>query len=240
MYWTGDSNTLSFIRLNRFQNQLDILHADVRTGQSKVILSEKSKTYVDLNYNDELVYLSDNKTFIRTSEQDGFKHIYHHNMDGSLIRQITKGDWEVNSIVSIDEQKKQIYFISTEASPLERNLYVIDFAGKKKTVLTPAKGTHRANMSPDHKFFIDYYSTANTPQVITLYDAKGKVRKVLEDNQALVENLKGFALSQKEFFDFKTVDGTSLNGYLIKPADFDPNKKYPVLMYVYGRLWISA
>ncbi len=234
MYWTGDSNTLSFIRLNRFQNQLDILHADVRTGQSKVILSEKSKTYVDLNYNDELVYLSDNKTFIRTSEQDGFKHIYHHNMDGSLIRQITKGDWEVNNIVSIDEQKKQIYFISTEGSPLERNLYVIDFAGKKKTVLTPAKGTHRANMSPDHKFFIDYYSTANTPQVITLYDAKGKVRKVLEDNQALVENLKGFALSQKEFFDFKTVDGTSLNGYLIKPADFDPNKKYPVLMYVYG------
>lgn len=234
IYWTQDANTLAFIRMNRLQNQLDIFHANATSGESKLIISETSKTYVDLDYNDDLQYLSDGKTFIRTSEQDGFKHIYHHNLDGSLIRQITSGNWEVSSMVGIDEKAKKLYFISTEASPLERNFYVISLDGKGKKLLTPAKGTHTINMSPDHKFFIDYYSTADTPVKVTLNDAAGKELKVLEDNQALKELLAGFALGKKEFFTFPTVDGTQLNGYIIKPADFDPNKKYPVLMYVYG------
>ncbi|WP_394345582.1 S9 family peptidase [Algoriphagus boseongensis] len=234
IYWTQDASTLAFIRMNRLQNQLDLFHANASTGESKLIISETSKTYVDLDYNDDLQYLSDGKSFIRTSEQDGFKHIYHHNLDGSLIRQITSGKWEVTSMVGVDEKGKKLYFISTEASPLERNFYVINLDGKGKKLLTPAKGSHTINMSPDHKFFIDYYSTSDTPVKVTLNDATGKELKVLEDNQALKERLAGFALGKKEFFSFPTVDGTELNGYIIKPADFDPNKKYPVLMYVYG------
>jgi dipeptidyl-peptidase 4 len=234
IYWTKDSNTLAFIRLNRLQNQLDLFHANATTGVSKLIISETAKTYVDLDYNDELQYLSDGKTFIRTSEQDGFKHIYHHNLDGSLIRQITTGNWEVSSMVGIDEKAKKLYFISTEASPLERNFYVINLDGKGKKLLTPAKGSHTINMSSDYRFFIDYNSTADTPVKVTLNDATGKELKVLEDNQVLKDRLAGFALGKKEFFTFPTVDGTQLNGYIIKPADFDPNKKYPVLMYVYG------
>ncbi|WP_297336252.1 S9 family peptidase [Algoriphagus sp.] len=234
IYWTQDANQLAFIRLNRLQNQLDLFHADASTGESKLILSEKSETYVDLNYNDNLQYLSDGKSFIRTSEQDGFKHIYHHAMDGSLIRQITTGNWEVSELVGVDEKAKKVYFVSTENSPLERNFYAIDLNGKNKKALTPATGTHRINMSPDFRFFIDYYSTTENPQVVTLNDNAGKMLKVLEENTELKERMKGFALGQKEFFTFPTVDGTELNGYLIKPADFDPNKKYPVLMYVYG------
>lgn len=234
IYWTKDANQLAFIRMNRLQNQLDLFHANATTGESKLIISETSKTYVDLDYNDDLQYLSDGKTFIRTSEQDGFKHIYHHNLDGSLIRQITSGNWEVSSMVGIDEKAKKLYFISTEASPLERNFYVINLDGKGKKLLTPAKGTHTINMSSDHKFFIDYYSTTDTPVKVTLNESSGKEIKVLEDNQALKERLSGFALGKKEFFTFPTVDGSMLNGYIIKPADFDPNKKYPVLMYVYG------
>jgi len=234
IYWTKDANQLAFIRMNRLQNQLDLLHANATTGESKLIISETAKTYVDLDYNDDLQYLSDGKTFIRTSEQDGFKHIYHHNLDGSLIRQITSGNWEVSSMVGIDEKAKKLYFISTEASPLERNFYVINLDGKGKKLLTPAKGTHTINMSSDHKFFIDYYSTTANPVKVTLNDASGKEIKVLEDNQALRDQIAGFALGKKEFFTFPTVDGTELNGYIIKPADFDPNKKYPVLMYVYG------
>lgn len=234
IYWTKDVNTLAFIRMNRLQNQLDLFHANASSGETKLIISETSKTYVDLDYNDDLQYLSDGKSFIRTSEQDGFKHIYHHKMDGSLIRQITSGNWEVSSMVGIDEKAKKLYFISTEASPLERNFYSINLDGKGKKLLTPAKGTHTISMSLDHKFFIDYYSTADTPVKVTLNDATGKELKVLEDNQALKERLAGFALGKKEFFSFSTVDGTELNGYIIKPADFDPNKKYPVLMYVYG------
>jgi dipeptidyl-peptidase-4 len=234
IYWTKDANQLAFIRMNRLQNQLDIFQANATIGESKLVISETSKTYVDLDYNDDLQYLSDGKTFIRTSEQDGFKHIYHHNLDGSLIRQITSGNWEVSSMVGVDEKAKKLYFISTEASPLERNFYVINLDGKGKKLLTPAKGTHTINMSSDYKFFIDYYSTAENPVKVTLNDAVGKEIKVLENNQALRDQLAGFALGKKEFFSFPTVDGTELNGYIIKPADFDPSKKYPVLLYVYG------
>lgn len=234
IYWTQDANQLAFIRLNRLQNQLDLLHANASTGESKLILSETSATYVDLNYNDNLQYLSDGTSFIRTSEQDGFKHIYHHKLDGTLIRQLTNGPWEVSSLVRVDEKGKKLYYLSTEVSPLERNLYVVQLDGKGKKLLSPAKGTHSINMSPDHRFFIDYHTTADSPVTVTLNEAGGKTLKVLEDNKALKDRLATFALGTKEFFTFPTVDGTFLNGYLIKPADFDPNKKYPVLMYVYG------
>jgi dipeptidyl-peptidase-4 len=234
IYWTGEANTLAFLRVNRLQNQIDLLYADAQTGQSKVVLEEKSETYVDLNYNDDLRFLGDNKGFIRTSEQDGFKHIYHHDNQGNLIRQITSGKWEVTNLVGVDEKGKKIYYISTEASPLERNLYVISLDGKNKKILTPEKGTYSVNMSKDFKYFIANFSNSATPLKVTLNEASGKLLKVLEDNQELKSKLSTFALSGKEFFSFNTVDGTPLNGYMIKPADFDPNKKYPVLMYVYG------
>ncbi len=234
IYWTKDPNTLAIIRLNRLQNQLDLLHADAKNGASQVIVSETSETYVDLNYNDNLQYLADGKSFIRTSEKDGYKHIYQHAMDGSLIRQITSGDWEVSTLVGVDEKNQKIYYVSTENSPLERNFYAIGMNGKGKKLLTPAKGTHTVNMSPDHNYFIDYYSTAQDPVVVSLNEASGKQMKVLEDNSVLRKRLAGYALAKKEFFTFPTVDGTELNGYVIKPSDFDPNRKYPVLMYVYG------
>ncbi|MCS4433699.1 S9 family peptidase [Aquiflexum sp. XJ19-10] len=234
IYWTGEANTLAFLRVNRLQNQIDLLYADAQTGQSKVVLEEKSETYVDLNYNDDLRFLEDNKGFIRTSEQDGFKHIYHHDNQGNLIRQITSGKWEVTNLVGVDEKGKKIYYISTEASPLERNLCVISLDGKNKKILTPEKGTYSINMSKDFKYFIANFSNSSTPLKVTLNEASGKLLKVLEDNQELKSKLSTFAMSGKEFFSFNTVDGTPLNGYMIKPADFDPNKKYPVLMYVYG------
>jgi dipeptidyl-peptidase-4 len=234
IYWTGEANTLAFLRVNRLQSQIDLLYADAQTGQSKVVLEEKSETYVDLNYNDDLRFLGDNKGFIRTSEQDGFKHIYHHDNQGNLIRQITSGKWEVTNLVGVDEKGKKIYYISTEASPLERNLYVISIDGKNKKILTPEKGTYSVNMSKDFKYFIANFSNSATPLKVTLNEASGKLLKVLEDNQELKSKLSTFAMSGREFFSFNTVDGTPLNGYMIKPADFDPNKKYPVLMYVYG------
>lgn len=234
IYWAGNSETLAFIRLNRLQNQMDLFHANAATGKSTLIVQESSDTYVDLNYNDNLQYLKEGKGFIRTSEQDGFKHIYHHDMDGKLIRQITAGDWEVTDLIGVDESTNTLYYLSTEISPLEKNLYSIRLNGKRKELLTPAKGSHSINMSGDFKYFIDYYSTANSPLVVSLNSSSGKEIKVLEDNEALRERITSFAIAPKEFFQFETVDGTTLNGYLLKPADFDPNKQYPVLMYVYG------
>jgi len=234
IYWAGTSETLAFIRLNRLQNQMDLLHAHAATGESKLVVEETSDTYVDLNYNDNLQYLKNGKGIIRTSEKDGYKHIYHHDMDGKLIRQITTGNWEVTDLIGVDESSNTLYYLSTEISPLEKNLYAIGLNGKKKELLTPSKGTHAVNMSGDFKYYIDYYTTANEPLTVTLNTSKGKTVKVLEDNKNLKDNLANFAISQREFFEFETVDGTLLNGYLLKPADFDENKQYPVLMYVYG------
>ncbi|GHB29957.1 S9 family peptidase [Mongoliitalea lutea] len=234
IYWTNDANTLAYLRLNRLQNQLDLFYANVQTGASQLILREEAKTYVDLNSNDDLRFLEGNKGFIRTSEQDGYKHIYHHDNQGKLIRQITSGNWEVTNLVGIDEKGKKIYFVSTEQSPMERNLYVIGMDGKGKKLLTPENGNHSINISKDFKFFISNYTNANSPLMVRLFDTSGKLVKTLEDNAELKERLQGFAMSEREFFSFPTVDGTSLNGYMIKPADFDPNKEYPVLMYVYG------
>lgn len=234
IYWTGEANTLAFLRLNRLQNQLDLLYANAQTGETKLILQEKSATYVDLNYNDDLRFLEGNKGFIRTSEQNGFKHIYLHDNQGKLIRQVTNGNWEVSSLVGLDEKAKKIYYISTEASPLERNLYVINMDGKGKKLLTPEKGTYTINMSKDFKYYIANFSEANSPLKVTLNESSGKLIKVLEENQEIKSKIGNFAITSKEFFTFNTVDGTSLNAYMIKPDDFDESKKYPVLMYVYG------
>ncbi|MDN4165607.1 S9 family peptidase [Cytophagales bacterium LB-30] len=234
IYWIN-SDMLSLVRLNRLQNQLDILHADVKTGTSKVILTEKAKNYVDINFTDDIKYLSDGKSFIRTSEQDGFKHIYHHKIDGSLIRQITKGAWEAESLLGIDEKKKTLYYISTEDSPIERYLYSISLDGKKKTKMSVGKGVHSVNFSPDFTYYINSFSSNETPLTVSLHTApSAKQVKVLQENNAVKERLAKYTIGTKEFFTLKASDGQVMEAYTIKPHNFDANKKYPVLMFVYG------
>jgi len=234
MYWAEDNQTLAVIRLNRLQNQMDILFADSRTGETETILSETSETYVDMDYNDNFLFLPDGNGFISTSEKDGFKHIYQYDLKGNETRQITKGEWEVTELVAVDSKAGKVYYVSTERSPLERQFYSIDLKGKKKTLLSPQEGTHSINMSPDQQYYIDAYSTVSLPLQTILHNKNGKEIKVLENNRALKEKMQEFAYLPKEFFSFNTIDGTSLNGYMIKPADFDQGKTYPVLMYVYG------
>ncbi|WP_439483159.1 S9 family peptidase [Cyclobacterium plantarum] len=234
MYWKDDSEILAIIRLNRLQNQKDILFSEVDTGNSKLILSEKSATYVDLNYNDNFIFLPKERGFITTSEKDGYKHIYHHDLAGEQIRQITKGNWEVTSMIGVDASEEVVYFVSTEQSPMERHFYSVTLNGKRKNLLRPENGTHNINMSPDHRFFIDAYSNANKPLQIGLYDNKGKQIKLLEDNQDLQEKMLSYHFNPKTFFSFQVPGGISLNGYMIKPPAFDPSKTYPLLLYVYG------
>lgn len=234
IYWTGRNDELMYLRMNRLQNQLDLLLADINSGSSSLVLQETSETYVDLNYNDNFLFLQDGSGFIRTSEQDGYKHIYLHDMKGKMVRQITSGDWEVTSLLGVDEKGKKIYFLSTENSPLQRHLYVINLNGKGKKRLTPENGTFSINMSPDFKFFIASHSSSTSPLQVSLHESSGKQIKVLEDNGELKANLDKLDFWHKEYFTFPTVDGTGLNGYMIKPSDFNPERKYPVLMFVYG------
>lgn len=235
VYWTQDPSILSIVRLNRLQNKLEILHTDLTSGETTPVLTEESRTYVDINFTDDLTYLKDNKHFVRTSEKDGYKHIYLHKMNGDVLRQITKGNWEVDQFLGIDEKRNLLYYTSTEVSPLERHLYAIGINGKNKTKLTTEEGVHGINFSPDFKYFIDSHSSKSSPLKVSLYTApKEKLVKVLEANKELQNNIQQFSWSDKEFVSFKNSEGTSLNAYVIKPLDFDPNKKYPLLMYVYG------
>ncbi|EMR03409.1 S9 family peptidase [Cesiribacter andamanensis] len=237
IYWTKNPDVLSYIRMNRLQNQLELLHANAATGVSTPIITEKAASYVDLDYNDQLIYLEDGKSFVRTSEQDGYKHIYHHSLNGDLIRQITSGPWEVTELVGVDEKRGLVYYISAEDSPLERQFYSISLKAKKpkKTRLSKEPGVVSINMSDDFSFYIQNHSSATEPLTVSLHRAPtGEEVKVLEDNQRLKQRLETHRLNTKEFFDFSTADGTRLHGYMIRPANFDATRQYPVLMYVYG------
>jgi dipeptidyl-peptidase 4 len=235
--WLKDAKTLSVQRLNRLQNQLDILHTDASTGKSAIILTDKSETYIDFTFCDDLTYMKDGKTFLFSSEKSGFKHFYLYSLSGELIRQITDGSWEAVSLVGIDQSAKTpiLFYTSTEESPMERALYRIDVNGKNKAKLSVDKGWNRVVMSTDSRFYINYFTSATQPQKVTLHQSKGnKLVKVLKDNAALAKATQDHGFVDKEFFSFTTSQGTDLSGYFLKPADFDANKKYPVLLYQYS------
>ena len=234
--WTNDANVLSLNRLNRLQNKMEILHAEASTGKTDVILTEESKTYVDVeNFADDVYYLADNKSFVMSSEKDGFKHLYQYDITGKLIRQITTGNWEVADFYGIDEKTKTLYFTSMELSNIERQLFSISLDGKLKKQLTNEKGMNSANFSKDFKYYILQNSTASTPLKVSLHKAPtGQLVKVLEDNAALTKKMAEYNIAPKEFMTIKTSENIELNAWMIKPTDFDPKKKYPVFMFLYG------
>ncbi|MFL5753073.1 MAG: S9 family peptidase, partial [Bacteroidia bacterium] len=230
--WTNDANTLSVQRMNRHQNKLELLYADANTGTTKVILTEEAKTYIDIT--DNLTFLSDNKGFIWSSEMDGYIHLYYYDFNGKLINQITKGNWDVMDFKGFDEKTKTLYYISTETSATDRDLYSISLDGKAKKKLSTAKGTTNATFSKSFKYYVSNWSDANSPSVAELHSSDGKLVKVLEDNKALKEKLGAYDITRKEFFTFKTSDNVELNGWMMKPTSFSTSKKYPVYMFAYG------
>ena len=233
--WTANSNTLSVRKLNRLQNHMQLLHANADAGEAKVVIDEKTDTYFDVEVLDDLTYLADGKQFIYTSERDGNKHIYLYSLDGKHVRQLTQGNFEVADFLGFDQQSKTCYYTSTEVSPLERHFYSVSFDGRKKVKLTAAPGTHEINMSPDFQFYIDHHSSAGHPAVATLYRSRrNSALKVLERNDVLVETVDEYGIVPKEFFTFTNEDGVELNGFMLKPADFDASKKYPVMLYQYS------
>ena len=234
---TQNPNVLSLTRLNRLQNRMDILHLNTVTGEVKAVVSDVYDTYVDVDFVDELTYLNDGKHMILASEKSGYKHLYLYTVDGQLKNQITNGNWEVETIAGVKEQgnKTMIYYTSREKSPMEVNFYAIDIRGKNKMELRSEAGTHEIDMSSDQQYYIDYFSSASQPLTVTLYKTeKNQKIKVLEENKKLSAVKEQYGLGEKEFFTYETVDGTILNGYMLKPADFDNNKKYPVLIYQYS------
>ena len=232
--WTQVPNTLSIQRLNRLQNKLEILHGDAASGQTRVVLTDTNPAYVEIN--DDLRYLAGGKQFVFTSEKDGYQHLYLHDMSGKQVRQLTTGNWEISAINGFDPKTGNVYYTSTEGSALQRHLYRVNLSGKGKQRISEAgNGTDVVNMSPDTKYFLNTHSSAGVPTAVSLREGStGKLVKTLEDNAKLRQTLDQYTLGKHEFFTFKTAEGVELNAWMIKPANFDPAKKYPVLMHVYG------
>ena len=232
MKWTNDANVLCAQVLNRHQDNLDLIFVDGTTGTSKVVLNEKDMAYVDVT--DNLTFLKDN-SFIWTSEKDGFNHVYLYDKTGKLKNQVTKGKWEVTSYYGFDQKSKTIFYQSVENGSINRDVFRIGLDGKNKVKLSQSVGTNGATFSPNFQFFINTFSSATQPTSYTLNTAKeGKQVQSIVNNDALAEKLKKYDLPNKEFFVLTTEKGIQLNAWMIKPNDFDTNKKYPVFMYQYS------
>lgn len=229
--WTKNSHTLAIRRMNRLQNKQDLMLADVESGQTEIIKTETSDAWIDVN--DDLKFLENGAKFFYASEESGYNHIYLYNKSGELIRQVTKGDWEVTNFLGHNKETGKLYYVSTEESPLQRHLYSINIDGSDKKKLSDGEGWNSINMSRDYKYYIETFSAAENPPEYNLHKADGEQVRVLESNAALEDTLTEYAVPSKEFIDIP-LSQASLNGYIMKPHDFDPDKEYPVLFYVYG------
>ena len=230
IYWTKDSKNLCVFKLNRHQNHLKLLFTSPESKKTVLVYEEKDGRYIDIH--DNIKFL--NTGFIWSSEKDGFNHLYKFSYDSKKMFQITSGEYEITKFYGYNESKKILYYQSNEKSPLQKHIYSINIDGTNKKLLSNAKGINNANFSKTFDYFINTNSTANQPNYITLNNKKGKLIRVIKNSEKLVQTLSNYELSKKEFFSFKTEYNISLNGWMIKPPDFDSNKKYPVLMYVYG------
>lgn len=249
--WAPDG-TLVFMRMNRLQNHMQLLSVNAQAqDKAQVIYDEQDKAYVEVPDTWQFITVGKGKKaqqqMLITSERDGYRHIYLYGMDGKLIKQVTSGEWEVCEVAGVDVKNQRLYYTSREHHPTQKSLFVIGFDGKKKQCLNDVTrnakntgdlyvlGTYSATFSNGCKYYIRTYSTANDAPLYTLHDANGKLIKVLEYNQELNRKMKAeYETYRKTFGSFTTSIGTKLNYYTIKPKDFDKNKRYPVLIYVYG------
>ena len=238
--WLRDSNRIAIQRLNRGQNELDLLFCDAATGVAQNILTETDKYWV--NISDDLYFFSDGKRFLWSSERTGFRHYYLYDLTGKEIEQITSGDWAITGSSgfgpgaaahpSVDEAHGYIYFLSNKDSVPETQLYRVSLGDKRIERITKLPGTHDVIIAPDDSAFVDEYSNVMTPPQQDLYRVDGKAVAVINENK--IGELAEYALSRPEFLTVAADDGTKLYGMMIKPAHFDASRKYPVLIDVYG------
>jgi dipeptidyl-peptidase-4 len=239
IYWTSRADTLAIITLNRPQNTMKLFFFDVRTGGRREVMTETSKTWLDVydfyaGVEDMMSFPSNSHEFFWLSDRDGYQHLYRYGYSGKLINQVTRGSWNATRIEGSDAKTRTIYFTSTEASPLQRQLYSVRFDGTNKRRITTAEGNHRINMSPNATYFIDRYSSLRQPTQVELWTAAGQKLRTMENNAAVTNWLATHAYSPAEIFSFTTSDGTRIDGSIVKPIPFDPSRRYPVIFDIYG------
>jgi len=238
--WTQADESLVVFWMNRHQDNLKLLLTQAKTGTSQLMYEEKNKYYIDIN--DDWRFTKDSKHYLFTSEMNGFNHIYLYSLDGKTKTQISKGNYEVTAIEGVDEVNKRVFYTMAYPRPMDRNLFVTDFAGKKTYQLTQGQVWHRVALNDDQTKFYDYRSDINTPQTVTLNDIvvnkKGEISatmlKVVNESAKQKAKMDEYQLGKAEFIRVPNSKGDTLNGWMLKPANFDPAKKYPVLFCNYG------
>lgn len=238
--WTKDDNKLVVFWMNRHQNELKLLLTDAKSGESRPMYEEKNKYFIDIN--DDWQFTNDGRNYLFTSEMNGFNHIYLYSLDGKTKTQISKGNFEVTDINGVDEANQRIFYTMAYPRPMDRNLFVTDFSGKKTSQLTQGEAWHRIVMNDSCTRFYDFKSDLNSPQVVTLNeitaDKKNMVSatlvKTVNENTKLKSKLDEYGIGKAEFIRIPNSKGDTLNGWMLKPANFDPAKKYPVLFCNYG------
>ena len=239
IYWTSRPDTLAVMVLNRPQNVMKLFFFDVKTGGRRQVMTESSKNWIDIfdfygRVDDMMSFPVGSTEFFWLSDRDGFQHLYRYDYSGKLINQVTRGNWSATRIEGSDATQQTIYFTSTEASPLQRQLYSIRFDGSNKRRITAAEGNHRIDMSPAATYFLDRYSSVHQPVQVELWSTPGQKIRTLEDNAAVTNWLASHTYSPAEIFSFTTSDGVHIDANMVKPIPFDPNKRYPVIFDVYG------
>jgi dipeptidyl-peptidase-4 len=229
--FTENADQLAVMALNRTQNNFNMYFVNPRTTVAKLVLRDDSQYYINYQWINAIAFSADN--FVYVSEKDGFAHIYLYSMTGTLEKQVTSGNWDVTKFYGFDPKTKAVYYQSAEESPLNRSVYKID-ARAVKTKLSSKIGYNDAQFSSNFQYFTNYFSNATTPTSISIYDEKGKELAVLKGNEEIQNRLANTRFSQKEFFNFVTDNGYDLNGWMIKPSNFDSSKKYPVVMIQYS------
>ena len=229
--WSKTDDALIIYTMNRHQSNLKLVNYNPTTKETSLLYEENNEAYIDIT--DNFYIVGANKGFIFTSEKSGFNHLHYQSWNGSKNYQISKGEWEVTEVYGFEETSGTIYFQGAKTSPMNREVYKISIKGSEPQKLTPLAGWNKATFSSGFKYFINYHSTASSPAYISLHKNSGKDIRVLKDNTVLNLTLTKCDISKPEFMTIP-VNGEELNAYMIKPSNFDPSKKYPVLMYVYG------
>lgn len=229
--FTDDPEKLAIMTLNRHQNRFDLYMANPRSAICKVAIRDEAEQYIKEQAYSDIAFYPEH--IVMMSERDGYNHLYLYTIGGNLVKQITKGEFEVKDFLGWDQKANVFYYTSNEGSPLRTAVYKIDGKGKK-TKLSTRTGTNSALFSKNLNYYINTYSSAQTPTLITLNNNKGQEMVTLLDNKELKSKTAQLNMPTKEFFSFKTSEGVELNGWMMKPANFNPSKKYPVIMHQYS------
>ncbi len=226
------NNQLVVFKMNRLQNELELLLADDK-GKTTVLLKETRPTFVDLEMNDDMVFLPDGG-FLRTSEQDGWNHIYRHDKSGKITEQLTKGSFDVRKMYAFDAQRGEVYYQASKNNPMQQGIYAVKMDGLKDRYMMGGSGTNDAEFSSTYDYLVITHSTLNEPPNYAVIENGGKVVRDIETNDKLRAKMNEYDFVKSAFFKFTTSENVELNGWMMRPRDFDSTKKYPVFMTQYS------